>query len=150
MAGGPISWAAKVQPIQAQSSGEAEYIAMGDGAKDVMYIRNFLRELPFYPKLEGTTMLVDSTAAMGIASKPCINAKTKHIRLRYHFIRQLIANGELVPTKCDTKLNVADVLTKAVDCSTFERLSPLLVKRVRSDSGDNIAAWADDASGTAV
>jgi len=134
VAGGPVSWLAKLQHIQAQSSGESEYIAMGDGAKDLMYVRNALRELRFYPAFGPTKMLVDSSAALGIASRPGINNKTKHIALRYHFVRHHIADGEIAPVKCDTLLNVADVLTKAVDRKTFQRLAPMLVKSVKRDA----------------
>ena len=119
LAGGPISWRAAFQRIQAQSSAEAQYIAMGDGSKDIMYVRNVLNALGFYHRLAPTKLLVDSSAAIAIASKPGVNGKTKHIALRYHFIRQLIAEG------ID---NVADVLTKAVDRRTFERIVPYLVR----------------------
>uniref|UniRef100_A0A7S0U4E2 Reverse transcriptase Ty1/copia-type domain-containing protein n=1 Tax=Hemiselmis andersenii TaxID=464988 RepID=A0A7S0U4E2_HEMAN len=73
----PLSWLAKLQHIKAQSSWEAEYIAMGDGAKDTMYVRNALRKLDFYPTFGPTKMLVNSSAALGIASRPGINNKTK-------------------------------------------------------------------------
>ena len=128
LAGGPISWRAAFQRIQAQSSAEAEYIAMGDGSKDIMYVRNVLNALGFYHRLAPTKLLVDSSAAIAIASKPGVNGKTKHIALRYHFIRQLIAEGIIDVVKVGTADNVADVLTKAVDRRTFERIVPYLVR----------------------
>jgi len=79
-------------------------------------------------------MLVDTSAALGIAWRPGINNKTKHFALRYHFVRHHIADGEIAPVKCDTLLNVADVLTKAVDRKTFQRLAPMLVKSVKRDA----------------
>jgi len=130
LAGGPIAWRAVFQRIQAQSTAEAEYIAMGDESKDIMYIRNILEALGFYHQLGPTRLLVDSTAAIAIASKPGLNSKTKHIALRYHFIRQLIADGVIAVEKISTLDNVADILTKAVDRVTFERLVPRLVKRM--------------------
>ena len=103
---------------------------MGDESKDIMYIRNILEALGFYHQLGPTRLLVDSTAAIAIASKPGLNSKTKHIALRYHFIRQLIADGVIAVEKVSTLDNVADILTKAVDRVTFERLVPRLVKRM--------------------
>jgi len=134
IAGGPVSWHAKLQHIQALSSGEAKYIAMGNGAKDISYIRGTLGEFAFYPAIGPTTMLVDSSAALGIAAKPGVNNRTKHIALRYHFVRGLVADGVIAPRKCDTKLNAADVLTKAVDRQTFIKLAPMLVKAPKTDA----------------
>jgi hypothetical protein len=128
LAGGPISWRAVLQRIQAQSSAEAEYIAMGDASKDIMYVRNVISALTFYKKIGPTKMLVDSTAAIAIASKPGLNHKTKHIALRYHFIRQLITDLEIATVKINTTHNLADVLTKAVDRGTFDRLVPYIVR----------------------
>jgi hypothetical protein len=128
LAGGPIAWKAVLQRIQAQSSGEAEYIAMSDGAKDILYIRRVLYRMSFYRPIGPTRMLVDSSAAISIASKSGITSKTKHIALRYHFVRKLIADGYIQPVKVATQYNVADVLTKAVDKQTFMRLVPYIVR----------------------
>jgi len=128
LAGGPIAWKAVLQRIQAQSSGEAEYIAMSDGAKDILYVRRVLYRMGFYRPIGPTRMLVDSTAAIAIASKPGITSKTKHIALRYHFIRKLIADGLIQTVKVPTLDNVADVLTKAVEKQTFVRLAPFIVR----------------------
>ena len=76
-------------------------------------------------------MLVDSTAAISIASKPGLNSKTKHIALRYHFIRQLISDGLIDVKKVNILDNIADVLTKAVDRSVFDRLVPYLIRRMQ-------------------
>ena len=128
LAGGPIAWKAVLQRIQAQSSGEAEYIAMGDGAKDILYIRRVLYRMGFYRSIGPTRMLVDSTAAIAIASKPGITSKTKHIALRYHFVRKLITDGLIETVKVPTQDNVADILTKAVEKQTFVRLAPFIVR----------------------
>jgi len=128
LAGGPISWRAQLHKGQDLSSAEAEYKALGNGAKDVMYCRNVLKELDFYPVLQETKMLCDNNAAIAIASGPGINSRTKHIALRYHFVRQLVSSKEVKPTKVGTKDNVADLLTKATDVETFRRLVQHLVK----------------------
>ena len=95
---------------------------------DLMYIRHVLNALGFSHRLASTMLLVDIFAAIAIASKPGVNGKTKHIALRYHFIRQLIAEGIIDVVKVGTADNVADVLTKAVDRATFERIVPYLVR----------------------
>ena len=60
-----------------------------------------------------------------------LNSKTKHIALRYHFIRQLISDELIDVKKVNTLDNVADVLTKAVDRSVFDRLVPYLIRRMQ-------------------
>jgi len=128
LAGGPISWRAQLHKGQNLSSAESEYVALGNGAKDVMYCRNVLRELDFYPAFQETKMLCDNTAAIAIASGPGINSRTKHIALRYHFVRQLVSDKEVKPTKVGTQDNVSDLLTKAAGVEVFRTLVPHLVK----------------------
>ena len=101
---------------------------MGDASKDIMYVRNVISMLAFYKDIKPTKMYVDSSAAIAIASKPGINHKTKHIPLRYHFIRQLIVDLEIATVKINTTQNLADILTKAVDRGTFDRLVPYIVR----------------------
>ena len=101
---------------------------MSDGAKDILYVRQVLYRMGFYRPIGPTRMLVDSTAAISIASKPGITSKTEHIALRYHFVRKLITDGLIQTVKVPTQYNVADVLTKAVDKQTFMRLVPYIVR----------------------
>ena len=130
MAGGPVAWKSKLQRIQSHSSVEAEYISMGDGAKDVMYIRNICKESDFYPSLKPTPMLIDNSSAIAISKGPGVTSRTRHIELRYHYVRQLVSNDEIAPTKIGTKDNVSDVLTKAVSTDVFNHLVPFLVSDV--------------------
>jgi len=127
LAHGPIAWRSTLQRIQALSSAEAEYVSMSDASKEVLYIRGILDGLPWFNVLPPTKMLVDSTAAISIATKHGINGKTKHIALRYHFVRKLIEDKVIEVVKVPTADNVSDILTKAVDRVTFQRLVPYLV-----------------------
>jgi hypothetical protein len=130
MAGGPVAWKSKLQRIQSHSSVEAEYISIGDGAKDVMYIRNICKESDFYPALKPTPMLIDNSSAIAISKGPGVTTRSGHIELRYHYVRQLVSKGEIAPTKIGTKDNISDVLTKAVSTEVFNHLVPFLVNNV--------------------
>ena len=130
IAGGPVAWKSKLQRIQSHSSVEAEYISMGDGAKDVMYIRNICKESDFYPALKPTPMLIDNSSAIAISKGPGVTTRTRHIELRYHYVRQLVSDGEIAPTKIGTKDNLSDILTKAVSTEVFNHLVPHLVNNV--------------------
>ena len=67
---------------------------------------------------------------IAISKGPGVTSRTRHIELRYHYVRQLMSNGEITPTKIGTKDNISDVLTKAVSTEVFNHLVPFLVNNV--------------------
>ena len=129
LCGAPISWRSRSQKIKALSSAEAEYVAMGETSKDVAYVRNVLRELGMGDIKGPTSISTDSTSAMAIAKQVGVRDKTKHIELRYHYIRGLIDRGEIDLIKVDTKLNPADALTKALPIDPFELHRDVMLRR---------------------
>ena len=126
--GSPIVYRACYQPTIALSSCEAEYMAMTDAAKEVLYFRNIFAELAKYAKLSfPTVMHVDNTAAIALATTLVANKRTKHIDIRYHFLRELYQNGIIKPTKIHTDDNNADIFTKPLDEPVFIRHRPKLI-----------------------
>ena len=123
-----VSWASKTQATVALSSAEAEYMAMTDAAKEILYFRNIFAEMAKYAKLSFPTILhVDNSAALALATTLVTNKRTKHIDIRYHFLRELHHNGIIKPTKIHTDDNNADIFTKPLDETTFLRHRPKLV-----------------------
>lgn len=121
-----ISWMSKRQAITALSSAEAEYISMTDSLKTNVHLTNLLKELKFdcsYGKLCG-----DNFAALQLSSHKVQHQRTKHIDLRYHYIREQIKNRKVKLDYINTKLNTADCLTKLVDTQTMKTLGELLFK----------------------
>jgi hypothetical protein len=113
LAGGAVDWKAKRQPIVALSTTEAEYVAMAEAAKSVLWHRELLMELGVPP--EGPTVLhCDNMSAIALAQDPVHHERTKHIRRRFHFIREVLAAKEAVLKYCPTEQMLADVLTKAL------------------------------------
>jgi hypothetical protein len=129
LAGGPIDWKSALQRIQALSSAEAEYVAMAEGAKSVVYVRNVLSELGLLVQVAPTPMFVDSTAAMAIAEKAGVKNKTRHIAMRFHFVRTLVENNVLDICKIDSKENPADILTKNVSIELFKKHSAVVTRK---------------------
>ena len=121
MAGGVISYRSKMQSIQALSSAEAEYVALSDAARDVIYVSNVLQELGLIEKGGALPLFSDSSAALAMTQNKGINHRTKHIALRHHFIRDLVDKKVLTVHKIGTAANPADLLTKATDKTTFVR-----------------------------
>jgi hypothetical protein len=113
LGGGAISWSSKKQPTVALSSTEAEYIAGAHAAKEATWLRLLLSELG--QDMSSPTILhVDNQSAIAIARNPEFHERTKHIDVRYHYIRQVIDDGTLYLEYAPTQEQVADVLTKGL------------------------------------
>lgn len=108
-----INWEARKQQCTSLSSCESEYVALGDCCKDICFVRNFLSEI--IDKTFDTVIYNDSQSAQKLLLiKEHSHKRTKHIDLRYHFIKDLIQKGHLNVRYLQTDKMVADVLTKAL------------------------------------
>ena len=99
------------------STTEAEYIAVSEAAKEMVWIHDFLDELG--KKNRKGTLYNDSQSVIFLAKNPAFHSRTKHIQIRYHFIRSLLDDGQLLLEKICGSKNPADMLTKGV---TLEKL----------------------------
>jgi hypothetical protein len=118
--GGAISWKSKKQKIVSLSSMEAEYIALTDATKEGIWLKKMEKELN-----EDHTILTiyeDNQSAIKTANNKIHNDRSKHIDVRYHFIREKIENGELKLVYCPTEYMVADIMTKALGKVAHVRL----------------------------
>ena len=111
--GGAVSWSAKRQSIISLSTTESEYVAAAHAAKEALWLRSFIEQL-FDTKLSPTTMFSDNQSAIALAKDHQYHARTKHIDVRYHFIRWIVEKGAVRLVYCPTEDMVADTLTKAL------------------------------------
>lgn len=114
----PISWCAKKQPTVARSSTEAEYRAMAQTAADLVWIQQLLSELHI-PISPPHILWCDNRSAMTLASNPVFHARTKHIEIDYHFIREQVLATKLVLCFIGSTAQVADIFTKGLGVSRF-------------------------------
>ena len=113
MDGGAISWSSRKQELVTLSTAEAEYVATTHAAKEAIWLRRLIFKL--FPSLKSTTTLYcDNQAALRLATDDNYHARTKHIDIRYHFIRQVVASGALRLVYCPTEDMTADILTKGL------------------------------------
>lgn len=113
-AGGAVSWECKKQYTVALSTTEAEYMAISEASKEAIYFRNVLHEfLGYYNCI---TVFNDNQSAQKLAENTLVNKRSKHIDVRYHFIREAISNKLCCLEYLPTNEMPADVLTKAL-CS---------------------------------
>jgi hypothetical protein len=112
-----VSWISQIQKIVALSTTEAEYIAVTEASKEMIWLQGLLAEMGF--KQEKNVLHSDSQSAIHLAKNSAFHSRTKHIGLRYHFVRSLLEDGVLTLEKIQGSKNPADMLTKTV---TIEKL----------------------------
>ncbi|KAL5751853.1 hypothetical protein ACOSQ2_022360 [Xanthoceras sorbifolium] len=112
LGGTAVSWVSQLQKIVALSTTEAEYVAVTEASKEMVWLQSFLGELG--KKQEDNVLYCDSQSAIHLAKNPSFHSRTKHIQLRYHFIRSLLEDGILKLEKISGAQNPADMLTKTV------------------------------------
>jgi len=112
LGGTAVSWSSTLQKIVALSTTEAEYVAVSESAKEIVWLQSFLKELG---KMNGKgTLYNNSQSAIFLAKNPAFHSRTKHIQIKYHFIRQLLDDEQLTLEKICGSKNPADMLTKGV------------------------------------
>ena len=114
-----ITWRSSLQPIVALSTCEAEYVAMSRAAQDVVCMRRVLRDLGFAQS--ATQMFGDNSAALKLADNDMVRPRTRHIRRRYHYIREQVTAGLIVAVKIAGTENPADFLTKVLGKRLFDK-----------------------------
>ena len=118
LVGGPICWRSMVQPLVALSTTESEYMAVTEAAKEALWLKGFVKELGI--DQGGVQLHCDSQSAIYLAKHQVYHARTKHIDMRFHKVRELIDAGDLILEKVHTSENAADMLTKTVTVDKFE------------------------------
>ncbi|KAL0561697.1 hypothetical protein IC582_002137 [Cucumis melo] len=117
LASGAVSWVSKLQSVVAMSTTEAEYVAATQASKEAVWLKILLEELGHEHKK--ISLFCDNQSALYLARNPAFHAKTKHIRVQYHFVHEEVEEGIIDMHKIHTKENLADYLTKAVNTDKF-------------------------------
>jgi histone deacetylase 1/2 len=113
-----ISWAAKKQSVVARSSTKAEYRSMAHTVAELYWLRMLLKELHI-SLLTAPCIWVDNISALALSSNPVFHARTKHIEMDYHFIREKIFNKDIQAKYISTSAQPSDIFTKGLSSSRF-------------------------------
>ena len=123
--GGPIQWKATKQSLIAASTAEAEYIALSEAAKEAIWLRKLLKD--FQIPVGAIPLYEDNQACIKILENPVYHARTKHIGIKVHLVRDYFEKGEIVVPYISTHEQLADIFTKPLPKATFEKFASRLV-----------------------
>ncbi len=115
-----ITWGSKKQNSIALSTAEAEYIASGSCCAQILWIRQQLRD--YQISCSSTILRCDNTSAIEITKNPIHHSRTKHIDLRYHFIRDQVNQKVITLEYVPTENQLADLFTKPLSTERFNML----------------------------
>ena len=118
---GLITWASQKQRSVALSSCEAEFMAATAAACQAIWLKKMVSQVTA-KYIEPVVIYIDNKSAIDLAKKPVFHGRSKHIDIRYHFIRECVENGNIVVKHVSTDLQRADVLTKALPTARFEKM----------------------------
>ena len=120
MCGGScVCWFSRTQKCVTLSTSEAEYVALGDAVKEVLFLRQVWRfmlpgkGMPCFPIFE------DNQGAVQLSQNPVSNSNSKHIDVRHHVLRELVRQGDISVSHVSSEYQRADILTKALAFDVF-------------------------------
>ncbi|KAK2997760.1 hypothetical protein RJ639_024907 [Escallonia herrerae] len=116
---GVVSWCSKRQPTMSLSTIEAEYRAAAMAAQESTWILQLLEDL-HKPIEYPISLYCDNLSAKRLAENPVFHARTKHVEVHYHFIREKVLQEEIELEHVRTKNQVADLLTKSLSENKFQ------------------------------
>ena len=101
---------------------EAEYIAASEAAKEAVWLRNFLLDLEVVPSAQSAiTLYCDNSGAVANAKEPRSHKRGKHIKRKYHLIREIVSRGDTVVSQIASEDNLADPFTKGLAQKIFDQ-----------------------------
>ncbi|CAA7019223.1 unnamed protein product [Microthlaspi erraticum] len=130
--GAAICWSSRKQDIVTLSSTEAEYVAATSSACHCVWLKGILQEIGVLGD-ECIDIMCDNSSTIKLSKNPVMHRRTKHIDVRYHYLRNLSNEEVMKLVFCGTNEQVADILTKPIKLDQFEKLRGLLGVRRLED-----------------
>ena len=115
-----VSWPSRKQSSVAQSTTKAEYVAAASCCSQLLWMKATPSD--FGLMFGRIPLLVDSTSAISVAKNPVLHSRTKHIDVRFHFLRDSYKKGDIDLIHVETQNQLADIFTKPLESSAFAHL----------------------------
>ncbi|KAK2407959.1 putative mitochondrial protein [Trifolium repens] len=125
MGSAAVSWASKKQQVVTLSTTEAEFIAAANSACQAIWLRRILEELHFHQD-RPTVIHCDNSSTIKLSKNPVLHGRSKHIDVRFHFLRDLVTDKTIDLVYCQSEDRVADIMTKSLKLEAFVKLRGLL------------------------
>uniref|UniRef100_A0AAV1UQR4 Uncharacterized protein n=1 Tax=Peronospora matthiolae TaxID=2874970 RepID=A0AAV1UQR4_9STRA len=113
------NWRSKKQRSVALSSTEAEYMALSEVTQEATWLKTFMSKLGEEAGDDALTIYEDNQGAIALAKNPEFHKRTKHIDIRYHFVREKVEKNQVVLQYYPTQDMLADIMTKAIAAPQF-------------------------------
>lgn len=120
MNGGPVTWSSRKQNTVALSTTESEYMAASEAAKEILWLRQFLYDIG--EPQSSITLNVDNQSAIKLINNPVFHRRSKHIDIRYNFIREKVRKKIVDIKYVESSNQLADFLTKSLPVSKFNSI----------------------------
>jgi transposase InsO family protein len=124
LANGPISWSSKMQKTVALSSCEAEYMSLAHAVQEALWIKSLLGQ--YLDFNEPMVIYEDNQGAIDLTVNSKNHSRTKHIDIKYHFLKEKVRDKEIQVKFCSTSDMIADIFTKPLGSNLFKRFSNML------------------------
>jgi hypothetical protein len=122
--GGPVSWASRRQRSIALSTTDAEFFAVSEGAREAIWLKRLLQEIGM--KVNKVPIRCDNKCAIQLVYNPENHQRTKHIDVKYFYVREQQEKGVLDISYIRTDEQLADIFTKPLPRPRFEKLRDLI------------------------
>ena len=116
-----VIWTSKKQNYIAQSTGELEYVPTIINCTNILWIKQLLKGMK-EEITEHVVIYCDNTSVINISKNPMMHTKTKHIAIKYHYLRELVQDKEVKMEYVDTKEKIVDIFTKELPMNSYEYL----------------------------
>jgi hypothetical protein len=123
---GAIFAAVNLEKTISLSTAEAEYKAITRACKFISGVTQFYTEIGF-PLNRPSDIYNDNQAAIAMSKQPFCTSATRHMKIKYHYIKEKVKDGSVNVSYCPTGSMVADIMTKALDRILFERFRDMLL-----------------------
>ena len=107
-----------MQKVNALSTTEAEYVVAAVNCSNIVWFKQLLEGMKMEIK-EPVVMFCDNTSAINISKNLVMHSKTKHIAIKYHFVRELVQDKEIRLEYVHTKEQIAEIFTKPLPKDSF-------------------------------
>lgn len=118
---GAISWSSKKQAVVTLSTTEAEFISAATGSCQAVWLRRIMKFLK-EEQTVSTSIMCDNSSTIKLSRNPVLHGRCKHIDVRFHYLRELVKQGEIDLEYCRTEMQISDIMTKPLKQHDFVKM----------------------------